>query len=60
MFLFACDCQEFPFGSLGEETSINDTGRNRRTGLQYVLRPLISRIKRIDYAKDKSIQRYEA
>ena len=25
MFLFACDCQEFPFGSLGEETSINDT-----------------------------------
>lgn len=25
MFLFARDCQEFPFGSFGEETSINDT-----------------------------------
>ena len=38
MFLFACDCQEFPFGSLGEET-FNEI---------------------IHYAKDKSIQRYEA
>ena len=25
MFLFACDCQEFPFVSLAEETTIDDT-----------------------------------